>query len=170
MSDTTEPEGQPKRHVHRYHATCHWAGDTAMGYGGYDRAHTSSCPPAATELKLSAEPAFLGHPEMLNPEQLLLVSASSCQLLSFLAVAARARIRVLEYDDRAEAEMPEDAKPMRITKLVLRPRIVVGPGVKKERVLKFASLAHKQCYVTNSLDTEVALEPTVEIRDEGTTD
>ena len=170
MSETTEPQGQPKGHVHRYHATCHWAGDTAMGYEGYDRGHTSSVPPASTELKLSAEPAFLGHPEMLNPEQLLLVSASSCQLLSFLAVAARARIRVLEYEDHAEAEMPEDAKPMRITKLTLRPRMVVGPGVKEERVLKYAALAHKQCYITNSLGAEVALEPTVEIRENGTTD
>jgi organic hydroperoxide reductase OsmC/OhrA len=114
---------------------------------------------------LSADPAFLGNPEKLNPEQLLLVSASSCQLLSFLAVAARARVRVLEYEDRAEAEMPEDVKPIRLTKLTLRPRIVVSPGVKEERVLKFAELAHKQCYITNSLGTEVALEPTVEIRE-----
>jgi organic hydroperoxide reductase OsmC/OhrA len=119
---------------------------------------------------LSADPAFLGHPQKLNPEQLLLVSASSCQLLSFLAIAARARIRILEYDDRAEAEMPEDVKPMRLTKLTLRPRIVVGPGVKEERVLKFTELAHRQCYISNSLGTEVALEPTVEIRQSEITD
>jgi hypothetical protein len=31
-------------------------------------------------------------------------------------------------DDRAEAEMSEDDKPMRLTKLTLRPRIVVGPA------------------------------------------
>jgi organic hydroperoxide reductase OsmC/OhrA len=161
MSETTEAEG----HVHRYHATCHWAGDTAVGYESYDRAHTSSAPPASTELMLSADPAFLGHPQKLNPEQLLLVSVSSCQLLSFLAIAARARVQVLEYDDRAEAEMPEDVKPIRLTKLTLRPRIVVGPGVKIERVLKFTELAHKQCYIANSLSTEVAVEPTVEIRE-----
>jgi organic hydroperoxide reductase OsmC/OhrA len=79
MSETNGPQG----HVHRYHATCHWAGDTAMGYESYDRAHTSSAPPVSTELMLSADRAFLGHPQKLNPEQLLLVSASSCQLLSF---------------------------------------------------------------------------------------
>jgi organic hydroperoxide reductase OsmC/OhrA len=89
MSETTGPEG----HVHRYHATCHWAGDTAMGYESYDRAHTSSAPPASTELMLSSDPAFLGHPEKLNPEQLVVVAVSSCQLLSFLAIAARARVR-----------------------------------------------------------------------------
>ena len=161
MSEITESE----RHVDRYHATCHWAGDTAIGYESYDRAHTSSAPLASTELMLSADPAFLGHPEKLNPEQLLLMSASSCQLLSFLAIAARARVQILEYDDHAEAEMPEDDKPMRLTKLTLRPRIVVGPGVKEERILKLTEMAHKQCYISNSLSTEIAVEPTVEIRE-----
>ena len=49
MSETTQSEG----HVYRYHATCHWAGDTAIGYEDYDREHTSSAPPASTELRLS---------------------------------------------------------------------------------------------------------------------
>ena len=166
MSETTGSEG----HVHRYHATCRWAGDTAIGYESYDRAHTSSAPPASAELMLSADPAFLGDPEKLNPVQLVVVAASSCQLLSFLAIAARAGVQVLEYDDRAEAEMPEDDKPMRLTKITLRPRIVVGPGVKEERVLKLTEMAHKQCYIANSLSTEVAVEPTVEIREKETAD
>jgi organic hydroperoxide reductase OsmC/OhrA len=161
MSETTGPEG----HVHRYHATCHWAGDTAMGYESYERAHTCSVPPASTELMLSADPAFLGHREKLNPEQLVVVAVSSCQLLSFLAIAARARVQVVEYDDHAEAEMPEDDKPMRLTKLTMRPRIVVGPGVTEERILKLTEMAHNQCYISNSLSTEIVVEPTVEIRE-----
>ena len=161
MSETTGAEG----HVHHYHATCYWAGDTAIGYESYERAHTCSAPPASTELMLSADSAFLGHPEKLNPEQLLLMSASSCQLLSFLAIAAHARVQVLEYDDHAEAQMPEDDKPMRLTKITLKPRIVVGPDVKEERVLKFTEMAHKQCYISNSLSTEIVVEPTVEIRE-----
>jgi organic hydroperoxide reductase OsmC/OhrA len=141
-----------------------------VGYESYDRAHTSSVPPVSTELMLSADPAFLGHPQKLNPEQLLLMSSSSCQLLSFLAIAARARVQVLEYDDHAEAEMPEEDKPMRLTKLTLRPRIVVGPGVKEERILKLTEMAHKQCYISNSISTEIAVEPTVEIREKESAD
>lgn len=166
MSETTGSEG----HVHRYHATCHWTGDTAVGYGSYDRTHTSSAPPAPTELVVSADPAFLGNPERLNPEQLVVVAVSSCQLLSFLAIAARARVQVLEYDDHAEAVMPEGDKPMRLTRIILRPRIVVGPGVKEERVLKLTEMAHKQCYITNSLSTDVVVEPTVEFREKESVD
>ena len=161
MGETTESEG----HVHHYHATCHWAGDTATGYECYDRAHTASAPPVSAELMLSADPAFLGDPQKLNPEQLVVVAVSSCQLLAFLAIAALERVQVLEYDDHAEAEMPEDDKPMRLTKLTLRPHIVVGPGVKEERILKLTEMAHKQCYISNSISTEIVVEPTVEIRE-----
>ena len=64
-------------HVHRYHATCHWTGDTTIGYESYDRTHTSSAPPARTELTLSADPSFLGDPRKLNPEQLVVLATSS---------------------------------------------------------------------------------------------
>jgi organic hydroperoxide reductase OsmC/OhrA len=141
-----------------------------MGYESYDRAHTCSAPPASTKLMLSADPAFLGHTQKLNPEQLVVVAVSSCQLLSFLAIAARARVQVLEYDDHAEAEMPEEDKPMRLTRIILRPRIVVGPGVKDERILKLTELAHTQCYISNSLSAEITVKPTVEIRETKTAD
>jgi organic hydroperoxide reductase OsmC/OhrA len=42
---------------------------------------------------------------------------------------------------------------------------VVGPGVKEERILKLTEMAHKQCYISNSLSTEITVEPTVEIRE-----
>ena len=51
-----------------------------------------------------------------------MLAAASCQLLSFLAVAARARIDVLDYRDEAAGEMPEDA----LTQITLRPQITVA--------------------------------------------
>lgn len=150
--------------IHRYRATCQWKGDTALGYERYDRAHTVSAPPAPGDLTVSADPAFRGDRELLNPEQLVVLAAASCQLLSFLAIAARARIRVLEYEDQAEAEMPEDDPPVRLTRIFLRPRIVVGPGVSEERVLRFVTMGHEQCFIANSLKTEITIEPKIEVR------
>ena len=42
-----------------------------------------------------------GDPAILDPEQLLLMAASSCQMLWFLHLAAKARIDVVAYDDDA---------------------------------------------------------------------
>lgn len=145
--------------VHRYAAAISWSGSTAVGYDGYDRTHQASAPPAAAALTLASDPAFLGDPSLLNPEQLLVLAASSCQLLSFLAVAARARIDVVAYEDSAEGEMPEHDKPVRLTRIVLRPRITVVGDVADERLDHLAQVAHRECFIANSLRTDVVVEP-----------
>ena len=147
--------------THRYNARCHWRGDTGLGYEHYDRAHRAEAPPATQQLTMTTGEA-LGDPSQLNPEQLVVMAAASCQLLWFLHVAATARIEVIEYEDQAEGEMPEDDPPVRITRIVLRPRIVVREGPSEGRVKQLAELAHKHCYIANSLNSEVVLEPRVE--------
>jgi organic hydroperoxide reductase OsmC/OhrA len=134
-----------------------------VGYDHYDRAHRVTCPPATDPLPLSSDPAFRGDPSRMNPESLQLAAASSCQLLSFLAVAARARVDVLAYDDEAEADMPEDDQPVRITAIRLRPRITVAAGTDEARVHKLVDLAHQECYIANSLTSEMDIRATVEV-------
>jgi organic hydroperoxide reductase OsmC/OhrA len=149
--------------THRYAVHCSWSGSTGAGYETYDRAHAGSTTPGApaTSLKLSADPAFRGDPTRLNPEQLLVLAAASCQLLSFLAVAARARLDVVGYDDDATGEMPEDDPPVRITRIVLRPRITTRGPVKEDRVRHLVAVAHRECYIANSLRTDIVIEPTI---------
>jgi len=149
--------------VHHYRATCRWEGTTASGYDAYERAHDLECPPAEGRHRLSSDPAFLGDPSLLNPEQLLVGSASSCQLLSFLAVAARARVDVVSYVDHAEAEMPERSGAMSIERIVLRPHIVIAQGPSEARLRHLVEVAHRECYIANSLRTEIVVEPTFEI-------
>lgn len=155
--------------VHTYHTSLTWYGSTGEGYDAYDRTHTVGAAPADARLTLTADPAFGGHPALLNPEQLLVLSASSCQLLSFLAVAARARIDVVEYRDSAEAVMPEDDRPVRITRIVLRPEITVRAGggdrATDERLRHLCEVAHRECFVANSLRSEVVVEPAFTRRD-----
>ncbi len=153
-----------KARVHRYQARCSWRGSTAAGYEGYGRAHEAGALPAAAVMTLSADPAFLGDPTLLNPEQLVVLAAASCQLLSFLAVAARARLDVLEYDDEAEAEMDEGDPPARINRITLRPRIVLTAGPDRERVEHLVEVAHRECFIANSLNSDMKIEPTIEFR------
>ena len=148
--------------VHRYAARCSWSGSTGQGYEAYDRTHRVFAPPAEDELTLSADPAFLGDERLLDPEQLFVMAASSCQLLSFLALAARARVDVVSYEDEADGVMDESDPPARVQRIVLRPRIV-APGASEERVLALVGKAHRLCYIANSVTTEIAIEPRVEV-------
>jgi len=104
-----------------------------------------SAPPAGDSLLLSADPAFRGQAAHLNPEQLVVLAAASCQLLSFLAVAARARLDVVAYEADAEGVMPEGDHPVRLTGIVLRPRIVLAAGPTEQRVRHLVDVAHREC-------------------------
>lgn len=148
--------------THRYASRLRWSGSTGAGYEEYDRTHRVGLPPGDGELVLSSDPAFLGDPALSNPEQLLVASASSCQLLMFLAIAARSRVDVLAYEDDAEAVMPEDETPMRITDIALRPRIVVGAGTDRAKVERMVQKAHAGCYISNSLTTRITVDPVIE--------
>ena len=149
--------------THTYRVTTRWQGSTGAGYEAYDRTHTGTTDPATTTLTLSSDPAFRGDPTKLDPEQLLVLAASSCQLLSFLAVAARARIDVVDYVDEGEGVMPDDPDdpPARVTRILLRPRITVRPGPTAERVRHLVEVGHRECFIANSLTSEIVVEPTI---------
>jgi organic hydroperoxide reductase OsmC/OhrA len=146
-------------HTHTYRTELAWEGSTAAGYDTYPRAHRLAAGSALAALDLSSDPAFRGDPERLNPEQLLLAAASSCQLLSFLAVAARARIDIVGYTDQAEAVMPEDDRPMRLTHITLRPVITVGAAaeVTDQRLDHLVEVAHRECFIANTLRSEMTI-------------
>lgn len=148
--------------VHEYRAVCRWTGSTGSGYEEYGRAHEVEFAADGPRLEMSSDPAFRGDPALANPEQLLLAAAVSCQLLSFLAVAARARIDVIAYEDAAEAFMPEDDKPVRITTIELHPQITIGATkghFQISRLEHLVQVAHGECFIANSLSSEVIVRP-----------
>jgi organic hydroperoxide reductase OsmC/OhrA len=148
--------------TNRYETRVHWTGSTGLGWEHYDRTHVATATGAEQEVRVTTGEAK-GDPTILNPEQLLLMAASSCQMLWFLHLAAKARIDVVEYEDDAIALMPTDQEPVRITEITLRPRIVVAGQVDQARVEKLARLAHEHCFVANSLNSQMTLQPTIEV-------
>ena len=147
--------------THVYDTHLIWDGSTEGGYRAYPRVHRASAPPATAEVALSADPHFRGDADRLNPEQLVVMAASSCQLLSFLSVAARRDVVVTGYVDEARGEMPEDDPPMRIARIVLSPVVTVAAGTDPDLVVELLHQAHDTCYVARSLRSDVVLDPTV---------
>jgi organic hydroperoxide reductase OsmC/OhrA len=149
--------------THRYETKLHWSGSTGLGWDHYDRAHTVTAPPAEQEVRVTTGESK-GDPSILNPEQLLLMAASSCQMLWFLHLAAKARIDVVAYDDDASALMPQDETPTRITEITLRPAVTVSGDASEERIRKLVHTAHEHCFVANSLTSSMTIEPSVRRR------
>ena len=156
-------DGEAKKagHLHHYRCSLSWRGSTAEGYEAYGRDHSVVVPPSQIELTLSADPVFRGDAARLNPEQLLLTAASSCQLLEFLALAARSRVEVVAYEDQASASMDERSRPPRFTEIRLTPSITVADGTDGARVERLVAKAHEGCYIANSLKCPMEIEPSI---------
>ena len=148
--------------THRYETRLRWSGSTGLGWERYGREHTVSAPPAEQEIRVTTGESK-GDPAVLNPEQLVVMAASSCQLLWFLHLASKARIDVVSYEDDALGLMPEDDQPVRITEITLRPRIAVAGEASEERVRKLVDSAHEHCFIANSLNSRMTVEPTIEV-------
>ena len=140
---------------HTYRTRLHWDGSTAAGIRAYSRDHSALAPPAAAPVGLSADPAFRGSPDRINPEQLVVMAASSCQMLSFLGAAARAGVDVLTYDDEATSHLDLSAQPARLAAIHLNVTVGIAGETDESAVQEIAAQAHRQCYVANSLATPV---------------
>ncbi|MFV2118877.1 OsmC family protein [Streptomyces sp. Act-28] len=147
--------------THAYHTRLHWDGSTAAGIRAYSRDHTAVAEPATARVDLSADPAFRGDPARLNPEQLVVMAASSCQMLSFLGAAARAGVDVRAYDDEATSHLDLTARPVRLAAIHLHVTVEVAAGTDEAEVQQIAARAHHECYVANSLSVPVEVTTTV---------
>jgi organic hydroperoxide reductase OsmC/OhrA len=113
-------------------------------------------------LEMSSAPAFRGDSSRTNPEQLFVAALSACQTLTYLFLAARAGIVVVGYVDDAEGWLERTDGTMRMARVILRPHIVLRDGADAVKARELVDKAHAQCFIGNSVTTDVSIEPCVE--------
>ena len=108
----------------------------------------------------SANPAYLGSPGPVDPEEAFVAAISSCHMLTLLAIAARKRLVVDSYDDHAVGVMAKnEAGRVAVTQVTLHPKIVWGGAEPAADVLdRLHHLAHQECFIANSVTTEITVE------------
>ncbi|MDX6253539.1 MAG: hypothetical protein QOF10_6899 [Kribbellaceae bacterium] len=107
----------------------------------------------------SANPAYLGNPGPVDPEEAFVAALSSCHMLTFLAIAAKRRLVVDSYDDHAVGVMAKnEAGRLAITQVTLHPKITfAGQTPDAEALERMHHRAHLECFIANSVTTEVTV-------------
>ena len=107
-------------------------------------------------------PVPLSDPAAVDPEEAFVASLSSCHMLWFLSIAAERGFCVDRYGDRATGMMGRGATgKIMITVVTLRPDVRFS-GEKlpsHEQIEEMHHLAHDQCFIANSVKTDVRCEP-----------
>lgn len=138
----------------------HWHRNTPdFVPGGYSAEHKVTYN-AQSELYVDAAPDWGGAPENTNPEQALAAALSSCHMMTFLALCAKAGWPVASYHDYAEAHLGKNPKgQMAVTQIDLNPvvRFDTGFSVSDADLNDMQHRAHRYCFIANSLSDSVTV-------------
>ena len=141
-------------------ATIRWERETEdFRLETYSRTHTITYAGGIT-VKASAAPNYKGDPSLVNPEEAFVASLSSCHMLTFLALAAKAGFAVAAYEDEAVGTMIKAENNVRwISEVTLRPKITfAGPDrPDPERLRQLHDSAHHHCFIANSVKTAITV-------------
>jgi len=147
---------------HFYPTRMTWTGNTGTGtshYRAYDRTHEYSVP-GKPVIPGSADPAFRGDATRYNPEELLVMSLSSCHMLWYLHLCAEAGVVVTEYVDDAVGTLLEVKETGgHFTEVVLRPKVTLQAGSDQVLAAQLHERSHHLCFVANSVNFPVRVEP-----------
>lgn len=132
-----------------------------FSYEKYDRDHFWKFG-GGKVVEASAAPDFKGRAEYVNPEEAFIASLASCHMLTFLAIASFKKLHVKLYQDEAVGIVEKNEKgKMAVTKVILKPFILFANNLQlaKEELMKMHEKAHKECFISNSVLTDISIEP-----------
>jgi organic hydroperoxide reductase OsmC/OhrA len=133
--------------------------------GKYSREHTWKFDGGVTvpaSPSPSVVPAPYSNPAHVDPEEAYVAALASCHMLTFLYVASRQGFQVDSYDDEAVGVIAKNEKGIPwVSEVTLHPKIAYSgdklPAPADEERLHH--LAHEQCFIANSVKTNVVVQP-----------
>ena len=147
---------------HRFEGALRWTGSAAEADGRLQLARAYRIEFAGKAPIEGSSPAvFSGDDGRHNPETLMVASLMACHHLTYLAVCERARIRLTGYSDVGAGTLAMRDGKMRMVEVRLRPRVTVADAGQVERALALHEKAHANCFMSNSVNFEVKVEPEV---------
>lgn len=151
---------------HTYNINLNWTGNSGDGtkdYKTYSRNHTISVN-NKPDILLSSDPNFKGDNTRYNPEELLVISLSSCHMLWYLHLCSVNHIVVIDYTDNATGTMEEAANGSGVfAEVILHPVVIISNAEMIEKAMQLHHEANNMCFIANSVNFPVKHEPVIKV-------
>ena len=129
----------------------------------YSRAHRIEFEPSVSLSGIAAReniPPGAPHSPGADPEQLFVASLSACHMLWFIGLASIRKLVVNRYVDEAEGLLEKNSEGrVAMTRVTLRPAVEFDAPPSPEVLAELHHKAHEKCFIANSVNTEVLIEP-----------
>lgn len=148
---------------HLFEGDLRWTGAAAMHDGKLTLERSFVLDFAGKAPIEGSSPAvFNGDDGRHNPETLMVASLMACHHLTYVAVCERSGIALKAYSDHGVGTLAMRDGKMRMVEVVLHPRVALADPAQAERAQALHAKAHANCFMSNSVNFEVRIEPTVE--------
>ena len=105
-----------------------------------------------------------GHEGIWSPEHLYTAAAEICLMTTFLSLAEKTKLAFMSYKSEASGTMEKAEKGFLMTRIHIKPTVVIADEKLKEKTLTMLEKAEKYCLISNSMKTEVTIEPNVLVK------
>lgn len=141
------------------HRSFHFQSQLVWSEGRLGSATVDGKPP----LQISSPAEFKGDPACWSPEDMFVAAASACLLMTFLAYSRREELELVKYESSADGALEFANGRYRFTEVILRPRLVFKTEEDAEIAEMVLEQAHRDCIITNSVTSEIKLEPEISV-------
>ena len=147
---------------HSFHIHLEWESQEKSNLDeNYSKEYTLIGSNLSAKILGSSAPAFKGDDKRYNPENLLIGSLASCHMLWFLYLAKLSQIEVLDYKDEPHGILELEGSFGKFIEITLMPKITILDATKEMEVIRLQDKAHEKCYIANSVNFPVKVEPRV---------
>jgi organic hydroperoxide reductase OsmC/OhrA len=149
---------------HHYTTQITWTGNNGTGTSGYteyERSHSIQTE-GKVVIEASSDAPFRGDVSKYNPEDMFLASIASCHMLWYLHLCADNGIIVKTYVDNPTGILQTFTNGSgNFTEIILHPVVEVTDASMIEVALRLHHSAHENCFLSNSVNFEIFIEPKV---------
>lgn len=135
-------------HVYTYRTTTEWMG----------RRNGRFAVPGREPILFSSPPEFKGEEAFYNPEELFVGAVEMCLMLTFASLIEKQKLAVEAYYSEAAGTLEFASGELKFTRIVVRPTVLVQTKDSIPKVHHALELAHRNCLVANSIQSEVTIE------------
>src|ERR1700689_590162 len=152
--------------AHQYSAEIVWErGDAVFTDNRYSRRHRWRFD-GGLEVPGSSSPLWgplpLSDAAAVDPEEAFIAALSSCHMLWFLAIAGKRKFTIDRYHDQASGVLEKNAAgKWWVSVVTLHPAVQVSGQLQptEQQIEDMHHSAHLECYIANSVTTQVRIEP-----------
>jgi peroxiredoxin-like protein len=117
----------------------------------------------APELDFGAPPEFQGAPGVWSPEHLLVAAVVTCFITTFQAIADFSKFKFDGLKVVGEGVLEKGEGGYKFTRIFLQPVLTIEREEDRERAQRLLEKAERSCLISRSLQSEIVLQPTVEV-------